>query len=403
MPLGQYLGARSVREGTGVLKCVECSPLMRILLIVHGFPPEAIGGTGVYTHDPRTGIRVVAIRMTCSSSLARRIHRGRITSTARRPGRHSRCRGSTTLSDGLRSLEESYANPALLAVAADDSRRGAGRRRAHPAPDLPSTGLPRALRARGTPVVMTLNDYWLLCHRGQLFDLDAGGATVRAEGRARCIPASARRERARDGPCGTGRSSLPVRRRPPRAVRSVAELARLGPQERRSERRVRVDQMREAVAPVDLFLAPSETIADAFATFGIAEGRLVRCGQGIDGSALDPSSWTRHSPPARLRGIAAAVEGAARAVGSRCTASSRDRHAGHPWSRHFLSWRRQLQGHLAPLLAQPFVRQHGAVPHATIPGHFAALDALVVPVRLDRERTVRDQGGVRFGVAGRRI
>ena len=35
-----------------------------------------------------------------------------------------------------------------------------------------STGLPEALAARNVPVAMTLNDYWLLCHRGQLFDLD---------------------------------------------------------------------------------------------------------------------------------------------------------------------------------------------------------------------------------------
>ena len=33
-----------------------------------------------------------------------------------------------------------------------------------------SSGLPRAVHGLGIPFVLTLNDYWLICHRGQLFD-----------------------------------------------------------------------------------------------------------------------------------------------------------------------------------------------------------------------------------------
>src|SRR5439155_24766188 len=70
------------------------------------------------------------------------------------------------------SFEDSYRNPALQEVASaliDEI-----------APDVAhihhltglSTGLVDEFRRRAIPVVMTLNDYWLICHRGQLLDRD---------------------------------------------------------------------------------------------------------------------------------------------------------------------------------------------------------------------------------------
>ena len=35
-----------------------------------------------------------------------------------------------------------------------------------------STTIVPELKQRGIPVVLTLHDYWMLCHRGQLLDLD---------------------------------------------------------------------------------------------------------------------------------------------------------------------------------------------------------------------------------------
>ncbi|MCK7581189.1 MAG: glycosyltransferase [Chromatiales bacterium] len=45
-----------------------------------------------------------------------------------------------------------------------------------------STGIAAECAARGIPFVLTLNDYWLLCHRGQLLDLRSR-ALRRARGR----------------------------------------------------------------------------------------------------------------------------------------------------------------------------------------------------------------------------
>ncbi len=138
--------------------------------------------------------------------------------------------------------------------------------------------------------------------------------------------------------------------------------------------------MREAVAPVDLFLAPSETMADAFSKFGIPEGRLVRCGQGIDRSAFGPSSW-RRQPILRL-GFAGSLlpskaphvllEAAARLPPGTVTVDI----LGAGTTYHGDD---SYKNTLAPLMRQPFVRQHGAVPHSEVPRHLAALDALVVP------------------------
>ena len=55
-----------------------------------------------------------------------------------------------------------------------------------------SADLPGDIAARGIPVALTLNDYWLACHRGQLFDLDGARCAGPFEGGcARCIPQGA--------------------------------------------------------------------------------------------------------------------------------------------------------------------------------------------------------------------
>ena len=212
-----------------------------------------------------------------------------------------------------------------------------------------STGLvTRAGRAR-TPVVMTLNDYWLLCHRGQLFDLD----WRRCDGRSRRLrplhsraasPRASLRRSVPDGPSGAARSR---RRRggPHRGRGSPIGSAR---QARRSERRrFALDHMREAVAPVDVFLAPSQTMADRVR--GVRHrrrpSRPVRTRESTFGAR--PSSWTRHEDRSGSASSGPApVEGAAPADRGRCTAAARIRHRRILGRALSLSRRRQLQGHI---------------------------------------------------------
>ena len=55
-----------------------------------------------------------------------------------------------------------------------------------------STDLVRHLSDAGVPVVLTLNDYWLLCHRGQLVDRDGRRLRGPVSGACgRCVPADA--------------------------------------------------------------------------------------------------------------------------------------------------------------------------------------------------------------------
>src|SRR4029453_55449 len=52
-----------------------------------------------------------------------------------------------------------------------------------------STGIPREAVCRSVPVVMTLNDYWLICHRGQLVDLNGRRCSGPWQGGcASCLP-----------------------------------------------------------------------------------------------------------------------------------------------------------------------------------------------------------------------
>src|SRR5262249_59590039 len=72
----------------------------------------------------------------------------------------------------LRSFEDTYRDPrmtAALASAIDRIRPDAAH--LHHLTNL-STDLVDLLADRGVPIAFTLHDYWLLCQRGQLLDLD---------------------------------------------------------------------------------------------------------------------------------------------------------------------------------------------------------------------------------------
>src|SRR6185436_8931909 len=90
------------------------------------------------------------------------------------------------------SFAASYANPAIEHLAGgslDDGQPGVVHIQHL---TCLSTGIPRQAVRRGIPVVVTLNDYWLICHRGQLVDRTGhrcGGPEP--DGCARCLPPGA--------------------------------------------------------------------------------------------------------------------------------------------------------------------------------------------------------------------
>src|SRR6185295_14972906 len=160
---------------------------MRILQVVHGFPPAANGGTEVYTRDLAVALASsgddVAVLTRHADPCVRELS---LRSTVVGPIRVFSVNNTFQSCD---SFEASYANAGIerLAEAILDDWQ----------PDIVhvqhltclSTGIPRQAARRGIPVVVTLNDYWLICHRGQLLDLDGRRCEGPFEGGcARCLP-----------------------------------------------------------------------------------------------------------------------------------------------------------------------------------------------------------------------
>ncbi|MGH9203563.1 MAG: glycosyltransferase, partial [Vicinamibacterales bacterium] len=143
---------------------------MRVLLIVHGFPPWATGGTEIYTHDFARALRDQDDQVFVFSREADAALPEYHVRSERRDGLHLTIVNNTF--GQCRSFEDTYRNPPIRRVGAalfDDIR-----------PDLIhiqhltclSTDLVAEAARRHIPTLFTLNDYWLICHRGQLLDLD---------------------------------------------------------------------------------------------------------------------------------------------------------------------------------------------------------------------------------------
>jgi GT2 family glycosyltransferase len=138
--------------------------------------------------------------------------------------------------------------------------------------------------------------------------------------------------------------------------------------------------MQDAVKDVDLFLAPSATLAAKFEAFGIPEGRLARCNQGI---ALAPFEGLRRTPSEQLRvGFAG---GFLPSKGAHVLLDAVDRMRPGSVVVDFLGSSGAYHGHdayarsLASRLGHPAIRMLGAIPHDRMPAAFESLDVLVVP------------------------
>ena len=141
---------------------------MRVLEVVHGFPPSAQGGAEIYAWTHACALRDLGdevVVLTRDADVTR--HEYDIRDTTVDGLRVVRVNNTFA---AARRFEDTYRNDAIGAVARDliEAFR----------PDVAhlhhltclSTTIPAALAARGIPVFYTLHDYWLMCHRGQLLD-----------------------------------------------------------------------------------------------------------------------------------------------------------------------------------------------------------------------------------------
>jgi len=361
---------------------------MRILVVVHGFPPAAQGGSEVYAH--------AHARALASSGddilVLTRDH------DASRPDygvRTEQCDGFRVLRINntfrlTRSFEETYANEAIDAIAREaiDSFRPDAAHIHHLT--CLSTGIVRLLAERRVPAVLTIHDYWLMCHRGQLLDVnyrvcdgpDASGAC------ASCL-----------GPAGSAgsiqfagaRALRAVERRLPGASANLLRRAATGfaglvhdrpsgDQERR-----RTAHMRRVCDDIAHFIAPSRSMRDRFVSFGISPERITVADYGFDRASFDRfrpvvarpfqgrhvrlgflgSLMISKGPHVLLEAIRGLPAGTV----------SVDLFGAHTSYHGDDSYR----GTLAPLADHPAVRVRGPIAHDAVPAALASLDALVVP------------------------
>jgi len=353
---------------------------MRVLVIVHGFPPQVQGGSEIYAHD-----HARALRERCGDEVFVLTRE----QDASRPEYDLRLEDR----DGLRvawvnntfrsttSFEDSYRNPAIARIAerlVDEWKPDVAH--AHHLTCL-STEIISVLASRRIPIVYTLHDYWLLCHRGQRLDTsfrvcDGPGP----DGCGACVHAGA------DAPIPAG--AVPALRaveaRLPKAVgeagrRLVTALTPDAPQGG-SASAVRTRHMRGVLQRIDHFLAPSRALRDWFIGQGVPAERIGFSPYGLDHGPLRAVTRTR---ALRLRigyvgtlmvskGPDVLIEAFTRLSPGRATLEL----FGAPADYHGESGYRVR---LEPLLSTPGVTVSGPRPHAQIPAALASIDVLVAP------------------------
>lgn len=256
---------------------------MRILIVVHGFPPQGRGGAELYAES-------------CALELARR--GDEVSVLTREAVEHApeyrvrderrgplRVRWINNTFRATRRFEETYDNPAIQRIAAEFI--------AEVRPDVAhvhhltclSTRVLDELAARGIPTVLTLHDYWLLCHRGQLLDRDLRpcrgpfpdgcGACLGVEAAvsptlfaaARWLPGSLRRT---------------ILWQRMSASRGHAARMLDTREASRAASRIRLTHMHERWRAVDLALAPSHHVLRRFVDAGFPAERIRVSEYGVD-------------------------------------------------------------------------------------------------------------------------
>ena len=356
---------------------------MNILEVVHGFPPAALGGSEIYAQAHARALRAQGDEVcvfTRDQDLSRADYDLRV---EHRDG--LRVVSVNNTFRNTRTFEETYRNDAIGAIAErliDEFRPDAAH--IHHLTCL-STTIVRSLAERRVPCFMTLHDYWLICHRGQLLDTDYRACEgPEPFGCHACVGAAA-------GANPVGLAAAPalraVERRLPAAAAhllrgAAGQLNAMTSTATEAERqaRRRLDHMRDVCARVTHFFAPSRTVRDRFVQFGVAPDRISLVPNGIDHTCFQHVARTA-SPRLRLGFLGSLMvskaphvllEAAARLPAGAATVDLFGAHSPYHGDD---SYRQQLE----PLLKRDGVRAHGAIARDGIAQALASIDVLVVP------------------------
>lgn len=368
---------------------------MKALFVTNGFPPRGRWGTEFYTWQLVGGLVARGIDVVILHPVrdGRRTRYALERVRAAVPPVDSEGRGPEVpvyllhnAGDPSKSFAASYKDPKVAQIFDEVLQAEA--------PDVVhfayllwglSVDLPTVAARRGIPTVVTLTDYGLLCHRGQMYDwrLRRCGGPHPADVCARCVREPSKYD---DSP-----GEVLMRRV---AVRAAALLGGLGRVVTTKDLTAREAAVRESLEHVDHFLAPTKVFARIFGSWGIPKEKLTELIYAFD---YKPYAVARPEPPRPKpsspirfgfmgqftphKGLGTLVE-AARIMQSRLPESV------EPWrvhlfgraagGRHRLFAERILGGELGPRLVveQPFE------PHEA-PAVLASLNAVVVPSEWD--------------------
>ena len=356
---------------------------MNVLIVVHGFPPHAQGGSEVFadlharTLHERHGDTVYVL--TREHDPAAPEYRVRI---EHRNGVTIGWINNTFRS--TRSFAETYDNDEITRVAAGLVESFE--------PDVAhvhhltclSTGIVPLLVQAGVPCFLTLHDYWLLCHRGQLLDCDLEPcAGPEPSGCDRCLGDVA----------GVGRAGFAFalawrgleRSVPPGAARTLQRTGRglAGVFGRRSETAGeatrRLDHMRGICRLVTHFFAPSESIRQRYIEFGLEADKITHAPYGFDNRPFRHARTSSDKLRVGFLGslmVSKAPHVLLEAFQRLAPSSASLQLFGVPVAYHGDD---SYRDRLAPLMHTPGVQMRGPLPHDAVPTALASLDVLVVP------------------------
>lgn len=366
---------------------------MRVLFVVHGYPPSGTGGAEIYaesiaTRLARLGDDVFVLarehQLDAPEFRVRREYRDGV--------------DIVWLNNTFRttaSFADTYSNPAIDAVASrviDEVRPDVAH--AHHLTGL-STGIVDELARRAIPIVLTLHDYWLLCHRGQLFDESLRPCAWGEALASRVTWGEASGSRAGCSACtgiagGTSGAFAGARllRAIDRQAPAAAERLRkagaalsgaVSNDARKLESsRIRLDHMREQFGKVAVALAPSQHVRNRFVNAGFPQSTIRVSEYGVEVERVAP---TRRERPLRLGYLGALMVSKAPHILAEAV-----QHCGpDAASAHFFGAPAPYHGDrtysdaIVERLSALGATVHGPVPHGEVARVLSGFDALVFP------------------------
>jgi len=253
-----------------------------------------------------------------------------------------------------------------------------------------STNLIAQAHRRGIPIVYTLHDYWLICQRGQFLKRDLSVCPGQVDGECvRCLAWQLNLRGAPKRVAAVLKRSIPVLGAP-RAT-GLKRLLKSGynayaraffSSQSRARQKVhaRMDHVLEMCSQVDRFVAPSRFLKSRFVEFGVPEERIVHSRYGFDTGYYAPRS---RPPDGRVRfgyigtwippkGVHVLIE---------AFNGIRDERASLHLYGHSLPYEgfEDYEEHLRSLVRSPRIYMEGIYENRDVGEILGGLDVLVVP------------------------